>query len=114
MPKLAVMLVLVVALISYFAEKLLLDEPRKKLTNTKIKWVYIISIVLLAIVALSALSYIDILDEAFMKWYWFVLVTLFLSYNGILEKIYLKDSKEYLVTLISLVGGIIFWGAFIY
>ncbi|WP_431308893.1 DUF4181 domain-containing protein [Halalkalibacter flavus] len=41
-----------------------------------------------------------------MKWYWIIFLSLLFGFKSVLERKYLKNSKQYIVTLIILMLGI--------
>lgn len=47
-------------------------------------------------------------DISFMKWYWMLYMIILLGFQSILEWKYLKNSKQYITTLIFLILTIIF------
>ena len=47
-------------------------------------------------------------DTTFIKWYWILYLTALLGFQSVMEWKYLKNSKQYLATLIFLVLGIVF------
>ena len=74
-------------------------------TNSKYKYVYVIGIIAIVVIGFGSIPFIirDILDEnVFMKWFLlgsFIFATGFYSF---VEWKFLKDSKEYIVSLITM------------
>jgi hypothetical protein len=70
-------------------------------------------IILVIIFLLLLLFVIDPSDETTLKWFFIVFLTIMAVFQSIIERKYLKNSKEYIVTLLLWIIGIIYFFLFI-
>ncbi|WP_026695677.1 DUF4181 domain-containing protein [Peribacillus kribbensis] len=100
-------LITVIFLLEKFTNKWL-GVKKKKLSETPGKkvdfWVRV-SIVALFVCTIPLLVSGDVFIP---KWYWIVYLTVLLGSQVILERIYLKNSKQYISTLIGLIIVLLF------
>lgn len=65
-------------------------------------------ILMLFLCTIPIYSFYTISETTFIKWYWIFYLTALLGFQSMMEWKYLKNSKQYLTTLILLVLGILF------
>ena len=69
---------------------------------------------LLAIIALSIYFFVlDSTDYSLVKWFWLILFLLVKGFDVFMERWYLKGSKDYIVSLIILLIGLMYIWIFI-
>ena len=113
MLKLLVFFIVLIVFV-FLLEKILnrlLGVEKKKVSETPGKKVDrwgrgIILILFLCTIPFYAFYAIE--DTTFIKWYWILYLIVLLGFQSILEWKYLKNSKQYITTLILLMLGIIF------
>lgn len=110
MAKLGAMMVLVVHLTNYVVGKSIVGEKRKNVFETDGKYIYVIGLTVIGAIAFGSIRFfaVDFLNENVMKWFWLVFLILITGFYSFMEWKFLKDSKEYIVPLISMAVGIIF------
>lgn len=107
MAKLAAITVLIIRFSDYVFGKMLIEDRRKNVFQTNGKFLYIIGLMILAVIGFSSLMYLDLLNTDAMKWYWLGLLVIVMGFHILMEWIFIKGSKEYVVSLISLLVGVV-------
>lgn len=107
-------LVLVVSITNMIAGKLILGEDRKKIYETSGKYIYLWGTIILLTIGFGCLFFLDISDLNVMKWLWLCFSILTVGFYTFLEWMFLKESKEYIVSLIVLTVGLIYTLIFIF
>ena len=110
MATLAAILVLIVNLTYYVGSYLIVGEKKKNIFKTDGKYTYVFGLIVIATIGFGSISFlnIDILDNNDMKWFWLGFLILITGFNSFVEWKFLKDSKEYLVSLIAMIVGTIY------
>jgi hypothetical protein len=86
----------------------LLGVEKKKVSETPGKKVDRWGRGIIVILILCTIPFYAIEDTTFIKWYWILYLIVLFGFQSILEWKYLKNSKQYITTLILLMLGIIF------
>lgn len=85
----------------------LIRVEKKKLSETSAKHIDRWGKGIILVIALTTLPFILKMDIKNMKWYWIGYFMLSLGFQSFLERMYLKESKQYITTLIFLILAII-------
>ena len=102
-------LVLIVSIANAIVGKLILGSNRRKVSETEGKYIQIWGLVVIAILGIcSIFFFVDILDANVLKWFWLFFLILTVGFHSFLEWKFLRESKEYVVSLIVLMIGIIY------
>ncbi|KGR78032.1 DUF4181 domain-containing protein [Ureibacillus manganicus] len=104
----APLLVFVVGIANLIVGHFLIEGKRKKISETKGKYIHKWGYSIIATMGIGSLFILDIFDPNVMKWFWLGLLILIIGFQTLLDWKYLKGTKEYLVSLIVLVIGIIY------
>ncbi|MER2030131.1 MAG: DUF4181 domain-containing protein [Solibacillus sp.] len=99
-------LALILSILNLIIGRLIVGKERGKVSETNGKIIQIIGFVTILIIAFSCFFFIDIMDDNAMKWFWFYFYTITLGFHFYLDWVYLRDTKEYLVSLILLIIGV--------
>ena len=102
-------LVLVVSIANAILSKLILGNIRRKVSETEGKYIQRWGLVVIAIIGFSSIFFVfDILDTNVMKWFWLFFLILTVGFHSFIEWKFLRESKEYMVSLIVLMIGVIY------
>lgn len=101
-------LALIVGIANLIVGKLIIRGERRKISETEGKYIQIWGLSIIAIIGLGSLFILDIFDPHMMKWFWLGFLILAIGFQAFLDWKFLKDSKEYVVSLIILVIGLIY------
>lgn len=107
---LALVFIAILLILGYLSEKgvnKILGVEKKKISDTSAKNINRWGRIIILVIALSALPFVVTSDVNTMKWFWIVYLTLLLGFQSFLEWKYLKESKQYITTLIILIVGVI-------
>ncbi len=104
----APILVLVVSIANLIVSKLIVGGKRRKISETDGKIINILGLIIIATMGICSAFFIDIFDNNVMKWFWLCLLILIVGFQSFLEWKFLKESKDYIVSLIVLLIGIIY------
>lgn len=85
----------------------LIRVEKKKLSETSAKHIDRWGKGIILVIALTTLPFILKMDIKNMKWYWIGYFMVSLGFQSFLERMYLKESKQYITTLIFLILAII-------
>ena len=85
----------------------LLGVEKKKISETNGKSFERWGRGIILVIFLCTLPFVITMDSNVMKWYWILYFVLLLGFQSILEWKYLKNSKQYVTTLIFLFLGTI-------
>lgn len=109
------LMVFILAIIHPFLRKWIVGEKGEKISATDGKNIYIWGNIILALIAISLVFFVlDIYDENTIKWFFLILMIIVFSFQSIIEWKYIKNSKEYAVTLLLLLFGLIYFFLFIF
>lgn len=103
-------LIIVLLILGFLLEKIinkLLGVEEKKISQTSGKNVDRWGRGIILVIFLCTLPFIITKDTNVMKWYWILHLILLLGFQSILEWKYLKNSKQYVTTLILLMLSVI-------
>ena len=105
MIKFPVITLIIIQLTNYAFGKVLIDGQRKNVFQTKGRTVYIFGLAILALCAFALVA--RVIDQNFNAsgWYWLTIVVVIMGFHAVMEWLFIKDSKEYVVSLISLFVG---------
>lgn len=103
----APILVLIVSIANFIVGRLIVGEKRRKVSETDGKMVQILGLVIIVVIGLGSMFVIDIFNPQIMKWFWLSFLTLNFGFHAFLEWKFLKETKEYIVSLIVLLIGLI-------
>ncbi len=104
-------LIIVLTIFLFFLEKIinkLLGVEKKKISETSGKKVDKWGRGIILVIFLCTLPFFVVQETNVLKWYWMLYLTALLGFQSILEWKYLKNSKQYVTTLIFLILGVIF------
>ena len=103
-----IMLIILILFLEKIINKLVGVE-KKKISETSGKNVDRWGRGIILVIFLCTLPFVITKDTNVIKWYWILYFFLILGFQSILEWKYLKNSKQYVTTLILLMLGIIFF-----
>ena len=106
------LLFIILIILILFLEKIinkLVGVEKKKISETSGKNVDRWGRGIILVIFLCTLPFVITKDTNVIKWYWILYFVLILGFQSILEWKYLKNSKQYVTTLIFLMLGIIFF-----
>lgn len=99
-------LALIQSILNFIIGRLIVGKERGKVSETSGKNIQRIGFVTILIIAFSCFYFIDIMDDNAMKWFWLYFYTITFGFHFYLDWVYLRDTKEYLVSLILLIIGV--------
>ncbi|QNU07187.1 DUF4181 domain-containing protein [Peribacillus butanolivorans] len=103
-------LIIVLIILGFLLEKIinkLLGVENKKISATSGKKVDRWGRGIILVIFLCTLPFVITKDTNVMKWYWILHLILLLGFQSILEWKYLKNSKQYVTTLIFLMLSVV-------
>ncbi|WP_416116802.1 DUF4181 domain-containing protein [Peribacillus butanolivorans] len=103
-------LIIVLIILGFLLEKIinkLLGVENKKISETSGKKVDRWGRGIILVIFLCTLPFVITKDTNVMKWYWILHLILLLGFQSILEWKYLKNSKQYVTTLIFLMLSVV-------
>lgn len=89
-------------LLGKIIDKLLGVKKKEKISETSGKNINRWGRSIIFVICASSLLFIPLEDSNAMKWYWMFFFIMLFGFESILEWKYLKNSKQYLSTLIAL------------
>ena len=103
-------LALIVSITYYVGGKLIVGDKKKDIFKTNGKYIYVFGYFIISTIGLGSISFldIDILDNNDMKLFLIGFLILITGFNSFMEWKFLKDSKEYIVSLIVMIVGTIY------
>ena len=110
----APILVLVVSITRMIVSALIVGENKRKVSETDGKYIEIFGTIFLLIISFGSLYFLDFMNPDVMKWFWLCTLTIILGFHTFLEWYFIRESREYEVSLITLVVGIIYTAVFIF
>lgn len=110
----APILVLVVSLANLIVGRLIVGEKRRKVSETYGKVIQMWGLAVIVVVGLGSMFVLDIFDPEIMKWFWLGFLILTVGFQAFLDWKFLKETKEYVVSLIVLLIGLIYIFIFIF
>jgi len=110
----APILVLVVSITRMIVSGLIVGENKRKISETDGKYIEIFGNILLIIISFSTLYFLDIMNPDVMKWFLLCALIIILGFHTFLEWYFMKESKQYEASLITLAVGIIYTSIFIF
>ncbi|GEM_PF-5341123 len=113
MPTFFPLLLLFLAIANIFLGKLLIKGERQRITDTELRTLYLWVYALIIIFYLVLLYVIDISNPKIHSLYFVLFLISILGFDAFMEWKYLKESKEYLVTLIVLILGLVIMVSYI-
>lgn len=103
-------ILIILIIFSFFLDKLLrkrLGVEKIKISETSAKNVDRWGRGIILVILLCTLPFVITKDTNVMKWYWILYLILLLGFQSFVQWKYLKNSKEHLITLMSLMVGVI-------
>ncbi|MEK4029255.1 MULTISPECIES: DUF4181 domain-containing protein [Bacillaceae] len=103
-----VIVIIILSLVFITLEKIidkLFDVERKKISETPGKNIDRWGRSIILVVFLCALGFAVTKDTDIIKWYWIVYLALLLGFQAFLEWKYLRNSKQYVATLVFLTSS---------
>ena len=103
-------LIIIFAILVFLLDKILnkyLGIEKKKISETPGRKIDRWGRGIILVIFLCTLPFVITQDTNVIKWYWIVNLILVLGFQSILEWRYLKDSKQYVTTLIFLMLSVI-------
>lgn len=103
-------LIMVLVILWLLLEKILnklLGIETKKISETSGKNIDRWGRGIILVIFLCTLPFVITQDTNVMKWYWIITLITLLGFQSILEWKYLKDSKQYVITLVFLILSVI-------
>lgn len=108
-------LVFILAVLNPLLRDWIVGEKREKISKTDGKIINIIGNLMLIFIAIFSLLFVlDRSEENSLKWFFFNLMIIVYLFNAILEWKYLKNSKEFIVTILLLLFGLLYFILFIF
>lgn len=105
---LAPILVLIVSIANIIVGRLIVGKKRRKISDTDGKNMQFLGLLTIAIIGIWCVFVFDIIATNVMKWFWLCFLIITVGFQLFLEWKFLKESKEYLVSLIVLMIGLIY------
>lgn len=97
-------LALIVSIANIIVGKIIVGKKRRKISETEGKNIEIWGLILIGIIGLCCIYFV--LD--IMKLFWLCFLILIYGFHTFMEWKFLKDSKDYVVSLIVLIIGVIY------
>ena len=66
---------------------------------------YIWGGIILCLISMLILFQLDFTDLSRMRWFWLIFLIIALGFNGFIQWKYMRESKEHIISLVSLVIG---------
>jgi hypothetical protein len=108
-------LVLLLAVLNPLLRKWIVGPGRQEMDETEGKNIDLWGRIILAIIGLFLVFFvIDITDETTIKWFILIFLLITFGFDSMMEWKYLKNAKEFKVTLLLLLIGLIYWFLFIF
>ncbi|MGM8215737.1 DUF4181 domain-containing protein [Bacillaceae bacterium W0354] len=105
----AAILFVVQVLLRYF----ILDSIRGKLKETKGLKVHTILSVVVIIIGITTLIFMIVKGyDSYFKWFWFSFIGTLFATQALIEWIYVRKEKEYVISIITMIVGMLlvyFW-----
>jgi hypothetical protein len=109
------LLLILLVLINIILRKYILAEGSEKISDTNGKNVNRWVKGLLVLIAICIYFFVlDTTDYSTIKWFWLIFFSVAIGFQAFMEWKYLKDSKEYIISLIILAVGLIYICVFIF
>lgn len=105
---LAPILVLIISMINKLGEKYIVKREFGKLSDTKGKFIQTFGLLLFLIIGLFFLVKLDTINLNVMKWFWLCCMSVVLIFQAIIEFVFIRKTREHVVSLISLFVSIIY------
>lgn len=103
--------VIIFIILSVFIERVIrkrLGVEKQRISETAGKNVDRWGRGIILVTFLATLPYFIEKEDEIVKWYWIFYYVILMGFQALIQWKYLKNSKEYIITLIFLVLGIIF------
>lgn len=102
--------ILILAVLNPLLKDWIIGEKREKISETDGRIINITGNLILVFIAIYSLLFVlDRSEEKTIKWFFFILMIIVYLFNAFLEWKYLKNSKEFTVTLLLLLFGLIYF-----
>lgn len=101
-------LVFVISIANLIVGRLIVGGKRRKVSETDGEIIQVWGLAVIAVIGLGSMFVLDISDPQIMKWFWLGFVTLTVGIQAFLDWKFLKETKEYVVSLIVLLIGLIY------
>lgn len=88
--------------------KLFVGKNKRKVSETTGKNIQLWGLVIIGLVSIYCIFALDILDNNVMKWFWLSFIIIALGFQSFLEWKFLKEIKQYVVSLFVLMLGLIY------
>ncbi len=95
-------------LLEKIIDKLLGIKAKRKISETSGKSIDRWGRTIIVVISLCCLPFVINDDGSLAKWYYVLFFTVLLGYQVILERIYLKNSKQFIGTFIFLIIFVVF------
>ncbi|ASK63904.1 hypothetical protein CFK37_17950 [Virgibacillus phasianinus] len=110
----ASILVVFILVANFLLNKLFLGRKKKEISETLGKNVHRWGMVIIGVISIYFLFSLDIFNENVMKWFWLSFIIIAQSFQSFMEWKFLKGSKQYVVSLIVLMLGLIYFFIFMF
>lgn len=102
-------LALVISIAYPIIGKFMLGSEKRKVSETDGKYIQLSGLLLITIAAVAVILFVvDISDNRKMRYFWLFFVSITFGFQAVVEWKYLKGSREYLVSLMVLMIGLVY------
>lgn len=102
-------LALVISIAYIIVSKLIVGKRKRKVSETTGENIQICGFAIIGVIGICSILFVlDFFDNNVMKWFWLFFIIVTLGFQSFMEWKFLKESKEYVVSLIVLMIGIIY------
>lgn len=101
-------LALFLVIIQFILRKKIINQEADRMSETSGKHVSRWGNIILVVMGVLFFIYLDLPDLNLKKLYWLGLLVVVLSFNFLIEWKYIRESREHIVTLITLVFSLIY------
>lgn len=109
------LLIIFLAILNPFLRKWMIGGEREKISETNGKNINRYGKFIMSFISIFLILFVfDISDVNTMKWFWLSLLIVTFTFQMLMEWKYLKNSKEFIVTLLLLLIGLIYFVLFIF
>ncbi|ALX49732.1 MULTISPECIES: DUF4181 domain-containing protein [Lentibacillus] len=108
-------LALVVSIAYIIVGKIIVGNKKRKISDKFGKNIQIVGLVIFGVIGISCILFVlDISNNDVMKWFWLFFLTITLGFQSFLEWKFLRETREYMVSLVVLMIGLIYILIFIF
>ncbi|WP_077357104.1 DUF4181 domain-containing protein [Virgibacillus halodenitrificans] len=93
---------------------LFLKDRKRKAFETDGKYIQICGLIGIGLLGVLGILVLDISNNNTMKWFWLGFTTVAIGFQALLEWWFLKETKQYIISLFVLILGLIYLITFMF